>query len=201
MSWASNEAIAILAFLLPGFVSVAVFHMFTSHPKPSEFERIVQSFIFTILVRAVIELLFWICGLLGMESVRESQFEILVSVGVAIILGLIAVYLSNSDLLHSLFRYIGITKETSYPSEWYSAFHHNPDCYVVLHLQGQRRLYGWPEEWPSRPDQGHFRIANGQWLVGDERIPARGVVAIVVPAKEVSMVELFKDELSEESEE
>ena len=199
MSWASNEAIAILAFLLPGFVSVAVFHMFTSHPKPSEFDRIVQSFIFTILVRTVMELLLWVDGLLSMESLGESQFEILASVGVAIALGLIAVYLSNSDLLHSLFRYIGITKETSYPSEWYSSFHHNPDCYVVLHLQGQRRLYGWPEEWPSRPDQGHFRIAEGEWLVGDERIPASGIVAIVVPAKEVGMVEFLKDESSEES--
>ena len=201
MSWASSEAVAILAFLLPGFVSVAVFHMFTSHPKPSEFERIVQSFIFTILVRAVTEFILWMGRLLGRESLWESQFEILVSVGVAIVLGLIAVYLSNSDLLHSLFRYVRITKETSYPSEWYSAFHHNPDCYVVLHLQGQRRLYGWPEEWPSRSDQGHFRIAEGEWLVGDERIPARGVVAIVVPAKEVDMVEFLKDEPSEESEE
>ena len=201
MSWASNEAVIILAFLLPGFVSVAVFHMFTSHPSPGEFERIVQSFIFTILVRANTELLLWVGRLFGRGSLWESQFDILVSVGVAIVLGLIAVYLSNTDLLHSLFRRIGITKETSYPSEWYSAFHHNPDCYVVLHLQGQRRLYGWPEEWPSRPDQGHFRIARGQWLVGDERIPAKGVVAIVVPAKEVDMVEFLKDELSEEAKE
>lgn len=201
MSWASNEAIAILAFLLPGFVSVAVLHMFTSHPKPSEFERIVQSFIFTILVRAVTEFILWIGRLLGRESLWESRFEILVSVGVAIVLGLIAVFLSNSDLLHRLFRYIGITKETSYPSEWYSAFHHNPDCYVVLHLQGQRRLYGWPEEWPSRSDQGHFRISEGEWLVGDERIPASGVVAIVVPANEVDMVEFLKDEPFEEPEE
>ena len=198
MSWASNEAVAILAFLLPGFVSVAIFHMFTSHPKPSEFERIVQALIFTILVQAIAELLLWAGRLLGKGSLWEGEFEIVVSVGVAVILGLIAVYFSNSDTLHSLFRYIGITKETSYSSEWYSAFHHNSDCYVVLHLQGQRRLYGWPEEWPSRSDQGHFRIAEGEWLVGDERIPAKGVVAIVVPAKEVDMVEFLKEESPEE---
>ena len=37
MSGASSEAVAILSFLLPGLVAVAVFHMFTSHPRPSEF--------------------------------------------------------------------------------------------------------------------------------------------------------------------
>ena len=175
MSWASSEAVAILSFLLPGLVAVAVFHMFTSHPRPSEFERIVQALIFTILVQAIAELALWIGGVLGHDALWGEESEIMVSVGIALILGVICVYFSNTDTLHGFARFLRLTKETSYPSEWYSAFHHNPDCYFVLHLQGQRRLYGWPEEWPSRPEQGHFRIAEGEWLVGDERIPASGV--------------------------
>ena len=70
---------------------------------------------------------------------------------------------------------------------------------VVLHLQGQRRLYGWPEEWPSCPDQGHFRIAEGEWLMGDERRPAEGVVSIVVPAREVDMVEFLRMEVPKDN--
>ena len=198
MSWASSEAVTILSFLLPGLVAVAVFHMFTSHPKPSEFERVVQALIFTILVQAIAELVLWIGRIQGREALWGEEYEIVVSVSIALILGLVAVYFSNTDTLHRFVRFLRLTKETSYPSEWYSAFHHNPDCYVVLHLQGQRRLYGWPEEWPSRPDQGHFRIAEGEWLVGDERIPATGVVAIVVPAREVDMVEFLRMELPDE---
>ena len=197
MSWASSEAVAILSFLLPGLVAVAVFHMFTSHPRPSEFERIVQALIFTILVQAIAELTLWIGRALGHGSLWGEESEIMVSVGIALILGLIGVYFSNTDTLHRFVRFLRLTKETSYPSEWYSAFHHNLDCYVVLHLQGQRRLYGWPEEWPSRPDEGHFRIGEGEWLVGDERIPATGVTAIVVSAKEVDMVEFLRIELPE----
>ena len=199
MSWASSEAVAVLSFLLPGFVAVAVFHIFTSHPKPSEFERIVQALIFTILVQAIAELVLWIGRLFGWETLWTDATGIVVSVGIALVLGFIAVFFSNTDILHRFVRLLGLTKETSYPSEWYSAFHHNPDCYVVLHLQGQRRLYGWPVEWPSRPDQGHFRIAEGEWLVGDERIPAKGVVAIVVPAREVDMVEFLRMEVPEQS--
>ena len=199
MSWASSEAVAVLSFLLPGFVAVAVFHIFTSHPKPSEFERIVQALIFTILVQAIAELVLWIGRLLGWETLWTDATGIVVSVGIALVLGFIAVFFSNTDILHRFVRLLGLTKETSYPSEWYSAFHHNPDCYAVLHLQGQRRLYGWPVEWPSRPDQGHFRIAEGEWLLGDERIPAKGVVAIVVPAREVDMVEFLRMEVPEQS--
>ena len=194
MSWASSEVVTVLSFLLPGLVAVAVFHMFTSHPKPSEFERIVQALIFTILVQAIAELALWIGRLVGHDAQLREESAVMVSVCIALILGLIAVYMSNTDTLHRFVRFLRLTKETSYPSEWYSAFHHNPDCYVVLHLQGQRRLFGWPEEWPSRPAEGHFRIAEGEWLVGDERIPATGVTAIVVPAKEVDMVEFLRIE-------
>ena len=175
--------------------------MFTSYPKAGDFERIVQALIFTILVQAIAELAQWIGRLAGRESLWGEESAIVVSVGIALVLGLIAVYFSNSDTLHRFVRWLRLTKETSYPSEWYSAFHHNPDCYVVLHLQGQRRLCGWPEERPGRPDEGHFRIAEGEWLVGDERIPATGVTAIVVPPKEVDMVEFPRMEIPDDNRE
>lgn len=34
MTWASGEAVGVLAFLLPGFVAAAVFYSLTSYPKP-----------------------------------------------------------------------------------------------------------------------------------------------------------------------
>ena len=100
----------------------------------------------------------WIGRLFGLDTLWTDATEIVVSVGIALLLGFIAIFFSNTDTLHRFARFLRLTRETSYSSEWYSAFHHNTDCYVVLHLHGQRRLYGWPEEWPSRPDQGHFRI-------------------------------------------
>ena len=64
-------------------------------------------------------------------------------------------------------------------------------------MKGQRRLFGWPEEWPSRPDEGHFRIAKAEWLEDDGRIPAEGVAAILIPAGEVEMVEFMDPEQPE----
>ena len=113
------------------------------------------------------------------------------SILVAVALALLASYASNRDSVHRILRHLRITKETSYPSEWDSAFSRHGDCYVVLHLKGQRRLYGWPEEWPSHPEQGHFRISEGEWLDEDKRIPATGVSAVLIPASEVEMVEFL----------
>ncbi len=195
MSWASSEVVSVLSFLLPGFVAAAVFHSLTSYPKPNEFDRVVQALIFTIIAQAAVQGIQWMARLVNSEVYWIAEVEILVSVCIAVALAVVIVYLSNHDTLHGLLRRLGVTKETAYPSEWYSTFYRNPDCYVILHLQGQRRLYGWPEEWPSRPDQGHFIIAEGEWLVEDQRILlAEDAVAIVIPAKEVEMVEFIRAE-------
>lgn len=195
MSWASSEAVSILTFLLPGFVAAAVFYSFTSHPKPSEFERVVQALIFTIVVQAIVEVLravlLWVGGAVGAVAPWTKTGEITTSVSVAIVVGLVAVRIMNNDTLHGLLRRLRFTRESSYPSEWYSAFSRHPDSYVVLHLKGERRLYGWPEEWPTRPDQGHFSIAEAEWLVDEKRVLAEGVSAIMVPASEVEMVEFL----------
>ena len=190
MNWASSEVVTILTFLLPGFVATAIFHSLTAHPKPNEFDRIVQALIFTTVVQAIVKGVPLVGSLAGVAPLWTGESEIVV-----------AVYVSNHDTLLRFLRWIGLTRETSYPSEWYSAFARNPDCYVVLHLKGERRLYGWPEEWPSRPDQGHFRIAEAEWLTEEERLPITGVSAILVPGDEVEMVEFLELESSEVSEE
>ena len=191
MGLASSETVSILMFLLPGFVAAAVFYWLTSHPKPSAFERIVQALIFTILVQAMVKILFIVMESMGWVPSLDEVGRLVFSSLVAISLGLLAVYALNKDIPHRYLRLIGVTRENSYPSEWYSAFDRHADRYLVLHLKGERRLYGWPTEWPSRPDEGHFLIEEVEWLDGDKRIPAKGVAGMVVPASEVEMVEFL----------
>ena len=192
MSWAASEAVAVLTFLLPGFVSAAVFYSLTSHPKPNEFGRVIQALIFTIVVQAAAKVVLLTGSWIRAGELWTEEWEVVVAVLIAVSVALITVYVTNNDTLHKVFRWIRLTKETSYPSEWYSAFSENSGCYVVLHLRGERRLYGWPVEWPSRPDEGHFRIAEGEWLGEDGHGPVEGVAATVVPATEVEMVEFLK---------
>ncbi len=200
MDWLfSEESVNFLLFILPGFVTVSVFYLFTSHPRPAAFEQIIQASIFTIIIST----LFWIAGtiidwIIGTIIEMDSWNKTLIfsiSFIFAVILGLSIVYLMNNDTIHRCLRNRGFTKETSYPSEWYSAFSRLSNCYVVLHMSGGRRLYGWPTEWPSSPGEGHFFIEEGEWLSEkNKRTPITGVTAILVSVSEVEMVEFLPEE-------
>ena len=82
---------------------------------------------------------------------------------IAVVVGATIAFISNLNLVHRPLIWLKLTRENSYPSEWYSAFVHNPR-YMVLHLHDRRRLYGWPTEWPSDPKYGHFRVTEAEWL-------------------------------------
>ena len=189
MPWASSEVINVLAFLLPGFVAAEIYYLFTSRPKPSAFERIVQALIFTAVTQAIVALL--------PESVPSAEIDIGADapwdpawpVAIAVILAFIVVVMVNYDLAHRFFRWLHVTRENSYASEWDSSFVQNDGCYVVLHLSGERRLYGWPDEWPSDPERGYFRITQAEWLADEGRTALERVSGVVVPVGEVEMVE------------
>ncbi len=196
MTWASGELVGALAFLLPGFVAGAIYHALTSHPKPSAFERVIQALIFTAIIQAIVTPL--------PPSVRVTEVTLgvvswdpLWSLGTAAIVALLVVLIVNHDLVHRPLRKLRVTRETSHSSEWYSAFAHY-HSHVVLHLAGQRRLYGWPDEWPTDPDRGHFRITQGEWLTDDGRQPLDGVSGVLIPVRDVEMVEFVRREDAEE---
>ncbi len=199
MIWSSSEIVSVLTFLLPGFVSAAVFYSLTSHPKPNDFGSVVQALMFTIVVQAITLILrinFWSWS---------HETEVFVSVAIAIVVGLVAATFSNLDLPHRVLRKLKLTKENTYSSEWYSAFA-NKQHYVVLHLNDDRRFFGWPSEWPSDPDRGHFRITDGQWLTqSDDQgtdsphgpkhvVQSSDVFELLVPVSDVSMVEFVHTE-------
>ncbi len=189
----SVEIIEVLKFLLPGFITTTVFYSFTSFPKPNTFEQIVYALISTTIIQSIISLIY----LIEIDLLNDDNLELLFSTIIAILLGIISSYLMNNDIIHQIFRSskLKITRESSYPSEWYFAFAQYSKCYVVLHMHGERRLYGWATEWPSRPDKGHFLIEDSEWLSKDtndgEQIATGEENAILVPVSEVELVEFL----------
>jgi energy-coupling factor transporter transmembrane protein EcfT len=190
----AKDFVTLLQYLLPGFVAAWVFYSFTSFPKPSQFERVVQALIFTVFVQAlvyIIKRIFFFVGKKWPVFIWNTHSDIIWSIILAILLGILFSYFANNDKIHKKLRDWGITRETSYPSEWFGAFLQNI-TYVVLHLDGERRLYGWPKEWPSEPEKGHFVLIQASWLDEYKDIPITGVDSIMVDAKEVKMVEFME---------
>ena len=200
MSWGSGELVGALAFLLPGFVAGAIYHALTSHPKPSAFERVIQALIFTAIIQAIATPLPSSVRLTEVALGAGVTWDPLWSTGLAVLIALLVVLVVNNDIVHGSlrliqFRKFGVTWENSYPSSWYSAFFrnvHGNERYVVLHLVGERRLYGWAEEWPNDPAaDDYIRIIDGKWLDDDAEGGDSAVVEILVSVRDVEMVEFI----------
>ena len=201
MIWTTNEVVGVLVFLLPGLVASAMFYSLTAHPKPNEFGQVVQALIFTIVSQAAAWAVYLTIQAVWPEFIGPEGWEFVFPVLVAAVIVLVAVYCSNHDTVHRLLRYGKATRETSYPSEWYSAFAENDDCYIVLYFHDGRRLYGWPQEWPGRPDQGHFVMAEGEWLPYDSDDPVPAGEILLISQRDIAMVEFVRidgDQVSEE---
>ena len=196
MNIPSQTIIEILTYLLPGFVSAAFLYSLTPTPRPIPFERVVQALILTFVIQVGTSLVgagliwigprFWSIGVWA-EQARNSWALLL-----AVLLGVVLAWLENTDRLHLRLRNRGITRQTSYSSEWYGALS-QARGYLVLHLTGQRRLYGWLWEWPNTSDHGHFVMGEAEWLLEDgEKVKLESVERIVIRVQDVEMVELMK---------
>ena len=195
MSWLAKDLPALVLLLLPGFVAAGVFYTLSAHPKSSEFERVIQALIFTMILKPLTAAGHWLCLMIGRVcrlGVWTQDSETVVSLVLAVFLGLLFAWAVNKDQFHRFARRIGLTTRTSYPSEWYSAFVRKHK-WIVLHFKDGRRLYGWPEEWPDQPDKGHFVLVEPEWLLEDnQRAPLYQVEKMLVPASDVKMVEFVK---------
>jgi len=191
MESVSKETIEILEYLLPGFVAAWIFYGFTAHPKPSQFERIIQALIFSLIIQGILSLIVsihwpWVEAFNALPSLGKTVI-------VALLVGFTFSVFANNDCFHRCFRFLKITKETSYPSEWYRTFYCNL-TYIVLNFRDGRRLYGWPIEWPSEPGDGHFSITDAIWLPNNTSGEQKNIElpedeVLLVDAKDIELVE------------
>jgi hypothetical protein len=195
MEWTSTDVIGVISYLLPGFLAAWVFYGLTAHPRKSPFERVVQALIFTVIVQGLTTITRWA---LEWASQWQSlgpwtkEVSLVWSLVNAILLGLLVALFANKDWFHATLRTIGWTTRTSYPSEWFSAFNRDRR-YVILHLEGGRRLHGWPFEWPDQADCGHFVVVEPSWVLdNNECAPLLTVERLLIPVKQVEMVEILK---------
>lgn len=196
----SKDLLALLTQLLPGFVAAWVIYGLTSYPKPTQFERVIQALIYSLLIKALVfveEKALTSLGKYFLLGVWDSGTELLAAAISAILLGLSFAYFANNDKFYFLARKFGFSRRTAYPSEWYGAFSEHPR-YIVLHLDGGRRICGYPLQWPSEPSVGHFKLVDAAWLANDNsEIKLDRDHSVLIPAKEVGLVEFlnFVEEL------
>ena len=129
----------------------------------------------------------------------SENSNLVASLLTALILGMAITKVINQDLFFHFLRKHNITKRNSQPNEWSDVLHKHPS-YVVLHLVGEKRLYGWPDHWPSDPQNGQFFITSPAWLLESGPIEITGVKGVLIDVKNIEWVEVMsinKEEINE----
>lgn len=191
----AKDTAALLGFLLPGFLVAWVLYALTSLQKPAQFERVLQALVFTLFVRVLVfgeQILLEFAGRWVQLRTWDTNAELVASLFTALVLGFAGAYIVNTDRLHQWLRDWRISNRGSLPSEWCGVFC-KYQMYITLHYKDDRRLYGWPEVWPSDPERGHFFIVFPVWLHGDSPTPMPQVEGILVDVRDVEHVEFVKD--------
>jgi hypothetical protein len=194
-SFAKPELIAFIYALLPGFLTAWIFYALSAYPKPSSFERVIQALVFTLLAEIATQTICFFSLRIGKILLfgtwtEEVHFGWKVTAATAI--GFFAVAIVQNNLISKLPRCLRITSKTAYPSEWFSAFTRSKS-YIYLHLSGERRLWGWAEEWPDDPSTGHFVMMNAAWVLDDNtRVPLALTERFLIPVSDVERVEFEK---------
>lgn len=195
MDGLGQEAIHLLQYLLPGFLAAWIFYGLTPYDLPSQFERVVHALILTLIIQTFVFFEAWLLDSLGrpwLLSVSDESSRLIASTTNALFVGIIFAFCANHDTFHRMLRFLNITQETSYSSEWFGTFCENV-TFVVLQLKDERRIYGWPQEWPSDYKDGHFLLLTPSWLLPDgSEEPVTGVSSILINVIDVEWVEFME---------
>lgn len=193
-----KEIVSLFQYLINGFVAAWIFHGLTSYKVDSPFERIVHALILTSVVSffafCLKFFIIWFGDRFFSVGPWGDSFNSIFNFLIAVSVGLFLSYSANNDIMHSFLRKINITRETSFPSEWYGSFaDQNVEAYIILHLDDGRRVMGYPREWPSQAKSGHFVLNDVSWP-DDEEIIWSQVEKFLVPVEKVVYVEFLKYE-------
>ncbi|QGW66687.1 hypothetical protein GOY17_18405 [Lysobacter soli] len=197
MSELSTEAVKLLTYLLPGFMAAWLFYGLTSHPKPSQFERVVQALILTFAIQVLLLPIKWMAIAAGHfvdAGAWTSSSALAMSFLLAIVVGGALAHFTNKDSLHRRLRGLGFTSRTSHPSEWYCVFDRQRS-FVIVQFRDGRRLYGWPKEWSNTPEDGQLYIQWPSWIdEAGEVIDLPQLDGVLVHSKDVQWVEFTHNE-------
>ena len=190
----SKDVVALLQYLAPGFLVAWVYFGVTSHIKPSQFERVVQALIYTVVVQAIVAIEHAIALGIGKHLVVgpwTHTSDLTASLVTALCLGLSVATSTNRDLLYRHLRRLGFTSRTAHPCEWFGTFSDYPR-YVVLQLKDGSRIFGWPTTWPSDADKGHFFMTSAVRTVGDQEQDLAHLDGLLINVTDVAFVEFAK---------
>jgi hypothetical protein len=168
------QAIQILIFLIPGFISGIILDNLVVRKAKSEFGTVIEALIFSLIILVIysqviskspIEL-----TVINAPATASTSTYTLNSQGFlwlfvfSVLLPLPIAFLMTYDLHMKLLRFLHITKRTARENVWLDTFL-DEQRYVVINFTDGRRITGWPKYYSDDKDSQYVYLTNAAWIV------------------------------------
>lgn len=154
------DSLGILFSLLPGLLTLVVQRALSGREQKLEaVDAILHGLAYTVVVHAV-----WAVLTLWSWFPTPDIFGLCAC---AIVLGVVLAKCKNSGWLYGVLRFCGLSRESSWPTIWETAFREAPRLgseYAVLYLKDRRRLMGAVRFYSHDQELGHVILDRAQWL-------------------------------------
>ena len=191
----SKDVLTLLTFLFPGFLVASIFHSLSSHKRSSlQVELVIQAIVLTFIVKLLVlweqGVSLWIGHLAFAIGTWTATSELAASIGTALVFGVVLGASAHDGRFHDLLRRCKLTSSSSHESDWCYALTKYPR-HVTLEFKDGKRLYGFPEAWPTDPEHGHFFIVDAVWTHDPRPQPMRGTEGLLVSVQDIAHVEIM----------
>jgi len=193
------QAIQLLTFLIPGFISSRVLDTLVVRKKEhKELEIITEALIFSLLIYAIFSLLGGVQPIVFSEEGAyfsygyESPKSLVIILSTSIILPVLIAGVLNNVLHMKLAQKLKITKKTGRLSVWHDVFYEKKSNVIINFVDG-KRLFGWAEHFSDYADKPYLYLYAPQWIDGDEFIDIGIDGMLITPEQKIAFVEFLKD--------
>lgn len=196
------QALQILIFLIPGFISATILNGLIVRKEKKEFERIVEALIFSMLIYTIYSVVS------GRSPITLNQIEKsitysydsksflwlgLLSIGIPTVLS----FFVTNDWHMKVARQLRISRKTARSSVWFDVF-----CdikkHVIINFKNGRRIYGWPMYYSNKPENPYIFLFRPAWIVEDKKsqkskyvfLEVEGI--LITPEQKIESIEFLK---------
>ena len=196
----TEQAFALIVFLLPGFISMTVLDMLAPAKKKDSLQKLINALIFSLIIYLLYSLVFEeyptlitqktdsaFPGYLITLTFKESSLLLIISLLIPILISASIKY----DFHMKLLRRLKITDETSRENSWYDIFT-DIKTFVIINFDDDRRLYGWPEYFSESAVNRILFLTHAAWIDNENnliRLDNRGV--LIPPDAHIQTIEFL----------
>lgn len=197
------EAVQILIFLIPGFISATILNTLIVRKDKSELSKIVEALIFSLLIYTLYSLAIARSpvALIKVGEVSTFSYEykaflwlLCFSLIIPLILGLFIV----KDWHMKAARFLGFSRRTARGSVWLDVFYEK-DVHIIIDFVNGRRIYGWPMYYSDDPGSQYIYLYEPAWIVEDEtskeskyvELDVEGI--LITPEQKIESIEFLRE--------